>query len=166
MTEPNAALEGPTDPPAFTVWVDSDGVPRVILQLAVRSAINRKFRLVLVANRWVEAIRSNWVEVIQVSSGADVADAYIVDNVAPRDLVLSDDVPLAAGAVEAGADVLQFRGRMLTEKNVREALSLRDFGTELRAEGIQTKGASAWSPKDKNAFANAFDRWVSQALNR
>ncbi len=164
MTE--SLAEGPSDPPAFTVWVDSDGVPRVILQLAVRSAINRKFRLVLVANRWVEAIRSNWVEVIQVSHGADVADMYIVENVARGDLVLSDDVPLAAKAVEAGATVLQFRGRMLTEKNVREALSLRDFGAELRAEGIQTKGASSWSPKDKNAFANAFDRWVSKALNR
>lgn len=166
MTETTTPPDGPSDPPAFTVWVDSDGVPRVILQLAVRSAINRKFRLVLVANRWVEAIRSNWVEVIQVSSGADVADMYIVDNLSHRDLVLSDDVPLAAKAVEAGAQVLQFRGRMLTEKNVREALSLRDFGTELRDAGIQTKGASSWSPKDKQAFANAFDRWVSMALNR
>ena len=148
----------------FTLWVDADGVPRAVREVVVRAAAKRQLRVVLVANRYLERPVTRFVEVVQVAPGEDRADDYIAERAQPRDLVISDDVPLAARSVEAGADVLQFRGRLLDKSNVREVLSVRDFGAELREMGIETGGPKAWRPQDKTAFSNALDRWVSRAL--
>lgn len=150
----------------FTVWVDADGIPGEARGLIVRAADRLQVRAVLVANHWLDKPRTRYVDVVQVAPGPDVADHHIVAQVRPGDLVVSDDVPLAANAVEAGADVLQFRGRLLDKSNVREVLSIRDFGAELREFGIQTGGPSAWGPKSKQAFANGLDRWLSRAIRR
>lgn len=159
--------DAPAPPtPPFTVWVDADGLPQEARQLLVRSSTRTRARVVLVANRYLEAPRAATVEVVTVGAGADVADDYIVAHLRGGDLVVSDDVPLAARAVDGGADVLQFRGRVLDKHNVREVLSLRDFGAELREMGIETGGPSAWGPKAKQAFANGLDRWLTRALAR
>lgn len=150
----------------FTVWIDADGIPNEARGLLVRAAMRREVRMVLVANRYIEKPRTRQVEVVQVGSGADVADDYIVEHCAAGDLVVSDDVPLAARAVEKGAEVLQFRGRLLDAKNVGEALSYRDFGAELREMGVETGGPSGWNQKAKQDFANGLDRWLTRAQRR
>ena len=158
-------MTGSPELPPFTLWVDADGVPGAVREVLVRAAVRREVRVVLVSNRYIEPVRTRCVEIVQVGSGPDVADDYIAERATDGDLVVSDDVPLAARAVEAGADVLQFRGRLLDRSNVREALSMRDFGAELRDMGIETRGPSAWRPKDKQAFSNGLDRWLSVALS-
>ncbi len=155
-----------TPEPPFTVWVDADGLPGEARTLLVRTAERRQVSVVLVANRYLEKPLTSFVEVTVVGAGPDVADDHIVAHARPGDLVVSDDVPLAARAVEVGADVLQFRGRLLDKTNVREALSFRDFGAELREAGIETGGPSGWSPRDRQALANGLDRWLTRALRR
>ncbi|MCB9520909.1 MAG: YaiI/YqxD family protein [Myxococcales bacterium] len=159
-----------TDPPdyagPFTIWVDGDGLPGAVREVVVRAAAARRLRVVIVANRYVEPPPTLFVEGVVVGAGPDVADTYIVEHAVAGDLVISDDVPLAARAVEVGADVLQFRGRLLDRQNVREALSIRNFGAELRDMGIETQGPSGWRPKDRQAFSNGLDKWVSRALAR
>lgn len=153
-----------TDTPPFTIWVDADGLPRDVRTLLVRTAKKREVRVVLVANRYIERPVTRFVEIIQVPPGMDEADDYIAEHAGPGDLVISDDVPLAARSVEAGATVIQFRGRLLDASNVREALSIRDAGAELREMGLDVAGPKGWRPQDRNQFANALDRWVSRAL--
>lgn len=150
-------------PLPFTLWVDADGLPRAVRDVLVRSAAKREVRAVLVANRYLERPITKFVDVVQVPAGDDRADDYIAARATPRDLVVTDDVPLAARAVEAGADVLQFRGRLLDKSNVREVLSVRDFAAVLREMGVETGGPKAWRAQDKNAFANALDRWLARA---
>jgi uncharacterized protein YaiI (UPF0178 family) len=58
--------------------------------------------------------------------------------------------------------VITPHGRELTEEDIGEALSLRDFYTELREQGIQTKGPAAYSDTVKQQFANALDRWITK----
>lgn len=166
VTHSNSSEPRPLTAGDFTIWVDGDGLPGAIRDVLVRAGAKRRLRVVIVANRYVDQPPTRYVETIQVSSGPDVADDYIVEHAAAGDLVVSDDVPLAARAVEVPADVLQFRGRLLDRNNVREALSLRDFGADLREMGVETRGPSGWRDKDRQAFANGLDRWVSRALAR
>lgn len=156
--------ETPADAAPFTIWVDADGLPRDVRSLLVRTASKRQVRVVLVANHYIERPITRFVEIVQVAPGMDKADDYIAEQAGRGDLVVSDDVPLAARSVEAGATVLQFRGRQLDESNVREALSIRDAGAELREMGIEVGGPKGWRQQDRNAFANGLDRWVSRAL--
>lgn len=116
----------------------------------------------LVANRLQKVPRSKWVRAVKVGAGFDVADDWIVDNVNPGDLVITNDIPLAAQAIDKGATILRPRGQELDERNVRQKLAMRDLMDELRGAGVMTGGPPPYSPRDKQQFANAIDRWLTQ----
>ena len=117
----------------------------------------------MVANSFMASPHS-LVSSVQVEKGADVADIYIANNVAQNDLVITADIPLAAQVVEKGATAIDPRGELYTEENVRERLSIRDFMQGLRDEGVDTGGPLALGPKDKERFANAFNRILTQIM--
>lgn len=99
---------------------------------------------------------------VQVAGGPDVADDYIAEHCQPGDLVLTEDLPLAARVIDAGGTVLRFHGEALTEENVRERLSMRDFLDDLRNSGVMTGGPAAFKPKDARKFANELDKWLAR----
>jgi uncharacterized protein YaiI (UPF0178 family) len=70
---------------------------------------------------------SDYIEAVQVRSGLDVADGYIVQHLQPEDLVITADIPLAAAVIAGGGYALNPRGEFYTANNVRERLALRDF---------------------------------------
>ena len=76
------------------------------------------------------------ISFIKVESGDDVADMYIAEHVAPEDLVITADIPLAAEIVNKKAMAINPRGELYDEENVGERLSMRDFMKELRDGGI------------------------------
>jgi uncharacterized protein YaiI (UPF0178 family) len=147
------------------VWIDADGCPRPCKEMVIRAARKRKFALTLVANRGVTTpANSPNITSVQVAAGMDVADSYIVEHSSKGELVVTGDVPLAAELVEKGVQALNFRGEMYTAANVGERLSMRDFFTDARAAGIITGGGPPpYGEKDKRAFANSLDRWLTRA---
>jgi uncharacterized protein YaiI (UPF0178 family) len=145
----------------MTIWVDADAAPNACKEILVRASRKRDFDVVLVANRWLEKPKAARVTVQTVGMGEDVADDYIVEQCQEGDLVVTFDIPLAARAVEEGALVITPHGKELDESNVRERLSRRNFAHELRSAGIDTGGPSAFGASQKQAFANALDRWLT-----
>lgn len=146
------------------IWIDADALPGACREILYRAANKREVHITLVANRWLEEPRSEYIHAKIVPQGADEADDWIVEQCTDGDFVITADIPLAARAVEKGSKVLTPRGRELDASNVSEALSYRDFGHELREMGIQTGGASSFSQKDSQKFANALDRWITKHL--
>ncbi|MBA2664272.1 MAG: YaiI/YqxD family protein [Bradymonadaceae bacterium] len=146
----------------MTIWVDADALPRAVKEILVKASIRRQIDVVLVANRWLEKPKARQVTTVLVTAGADVADDHIAEHCQPGDLVITADIPLAARAVEAGAEVVTPYGRVLDEQNVREALSIRDFQDDLRSTGVMTGGPAPFGNAERQAFANALDRWLAQ----
>lgn len=72
--------------------------------------------------------------------------------------MITADIPLAALVVEKKATALNVRGEIYTEENVQERLSMRNFMKDLRDSGINSGGPPAFGPKDKERFANAFNK--------
>lgn len=144
------------------IWIDADALPNAIKEILFRAAVKREQPITLVANRWLEEPKSDFIDAKVVSQGDDKADDWIVEQCEEGDLVITADIPLAARVVEKDCKVLTPRGRELDEKNVSEALSFRDFGHELRELGIPTGGAAPFSQKDTQNFANALDRWITK----
>ncbi len=93
----------------------------------------------------------------------NVADRRIVELTQPGDLVITADIPLAADVVNAGGQALNPRGELYTEANVGERLAHRNLMDELRGGGQVTGGPPAFNDKDRQAFANALDRWLTAA---
>ncbi|MBU1740695.1 MAG: DUF188 domain-containing protein, partial [Proteobacteria bacterium] len=56
------------------------------------------------------------------------------------------------------------RGELYTEENVRERLSMRDFLMSLRDSGQTLGGPPPFSPKDRQNFAAALDRFLTSCL--
>ena len=95
---------------------------------------------------------------------ADAAGVTVPDEdlELTADLVITQDVPLAARVVPKGAAVIQTNGRVLDQESIDEALAMRDFAENLRDSGLHTGGPAPFSPKNKQAFSNALDRWITK----
>jgi uncharacterized protein YaiI (UPF0178 family) len=109
--------------------------------------------------------QSDYIDSVVVKDGINVADRRIVELVELGDLVVTADIPLAADVVSKGGLALNPRGQMYTEENVDERLTVRNMLDELRAGGQITGGPPNFNAKDKQAFANQLDRWLTKAGN-
>ncbi len=146
----------------ITVWVDADACPKVIREILYRAANRLELPLILVANHVIPVPNSPWISCRQVPQGFDVADDYIVEQINERDLVITADIPLSAEVIEKGAGVISPRGVQLTAENIKPRLNMRDFMDTMRSSGETGGGPAALGPKDKQAFANALDRYLAR----
>lgn len=144
------------------IWVDADACPGVIKEILFRAAERASLQLTLVANRALQVPRSQWIRMVQVPAGFDVADHHIVTMLEAGDLVITADIPLAAAAVDKGAQALNPRGELYTSDNVQGLLDLRNFMDTLRSSGVETGGPRVLNNSDRRAFANQLDRWISR----
>ncbi len=143
------------------IWIDADACPKPIKELLYRVAERKKIHLTLVANRSLVYPASVWISSIQVAAGADVADQEIIRLLEAGDLVVTADIPLAAETISQGGHALDPRGDFFSMENIRERLSVRNFMDDLRSNGIETGGPSAYRAKDKQKFANKLDRFLA-----
>jgi uncharacterized protein YaiI (UPF0178 family) len=147
-----------------TVWVDADACPRPVKEILFKAADKRKVDVLLVANASMAVPRSPRVRSLTVPHGFDAADDYIADHAVPGDMVITQDIPLAAILVEQGVAVIDPRGTELDAGNIRERLSMRNFREDMRGAGVQTGGPSAFGDREKQAFANGFDRVLTRLI--
>lgn len=146
------------------IWVDADACPNPIKEVLFRAADRRGVDLNLVANHTLRVPRSPRIKSLTVPQGFDVADDYILQQATPGDLVITQDIPLAAALVEKGVAVIDPRGREHDANNIRERLNMRDFMDGMRGAGMTTGGPAAFGEREKQAFANSFDRVLTRLL--
>lgn len=144
------------------ILVDADACPVAIKEILFRAAEREQVSVTLVANQYLRTPPSRYVRAVQVPGGFDVADHEIVRRVAVGDLVVTQDIPLAALVIEKGALALDPRGELHTPDTIAQRLSMRNFMDELRGAGVDTGGHAAFHARDKQAFANQLDRWLAQ----
>lgn len=149
------------------IWIDADAAPRDVKEIVFRAAKRLEIPTVLVANQRMPTPPGNpHVSAVRVEGGADVADQYIAEHADEGDIAVTADIPLAAILVEKGVVVLDPRGELYTEENVRERLSIRDFMDSLRTSGVETGGPKPYGAREKQAFAGALDRILTAARRR
>lgn len=143
------------------IWVDADACPGPIKEILFRAAMRTGTPLTLVANHAMQVPNHPAIRLVTVSGGFDVADNEIVRRCGDGDLVVTSDIPLAAELIEKGAAVVTSRGERYTKETIRQRLNMRDFMETMRASGLQTGGPAALSARDRKAFADQLDRWLS-----
>jgi uncharacterized protein len=146
------------------IWIDGDACPVDVKELLFRTADRRKVRMTVVANSSIRIPRSEYVSSLLVPSGANIADRKIVELLEPGDLVITADVPLAADVVAKGGEALDPRGHLHTEASIGQTLAMRNLFDQMRGTGEIIRGPSGYSANDRQAFANALDRWVTRSL--
>ena len=128
-----------------------------------RSAKRLGIEVVLVANQRLHTPPGiSLVSAVRVEGGPDVADRYIATHAGAGDLVVTQDVPLAALLVPRQITVLDPRGEEHTAETIGERLSVRDFMEQARLSGIVTGGPAPYDARAKQAFAAALDRALTR----
>lgn len=144
------------------LWIDADACPVAIRDILVKAATKRQIQAVFFANHWLRLPPSPWVSLKVVASGFDVADSEILGVAEPQDLVISQDVPLAAELVARAVTVINPRGTLYTEETMHSHLVRRNQAQAARDLGIQGRGQAPLSARDIQAFAQTLDRMLTR----
>jgi uncharacterized protein YaiI (UPF0178 family) len=146
------------------IWVDADACPAEIKDLIFRMSQRRSIAACLVANSYMYTPPSSQVILVCVPKEPDAADHYIVQHLTPNDIVITADIPLAAASVDKQAHAISPRGEVFTADNVNERLAVRNLMQDLRSSGLVQGGPAPLKPQDRQKFADALDRAITQSV--
>ncbi len=173
------------------VYVDADSFLKQMREVVLRAAQKRNLDITFVADRnlkdvllakekhtaqlrkqalvensdidaeSLKTIKSK-IDMIIVQSDSDSADDKIVELSNSGDLAITHDIPLIDRLTEKGVLVLDDRGNIFTDKNIKERLSIRNAMTELRSYGINVEKTKKMGVKEIKAFSDAFSRTLDK----
>ena len=158
------SVSGEQESGAPCIFVDADACPvkDEVCRVAGRHGLNVKF----IANSAMWVSDAAWVEMVVVGNGFDEADDWIVEHASDRDIVVTDDIPLAARCIEKGAHVLSSKGREFTEASIGGALANRNFLSQLREHGLATGGPAPFEKKDRSQFLQCLENLICACRNQ
>jgi hypothetical protein len=146
------------------ILIDADACP--VKDECYKVAARLGLKVFVVANRLLQVPRHDLIERVLVPQGPDVADDWIAERAGPLTVVVTQDIPLAARCVKAGAMVLAPNGRVFDEASIGMALAVRNLMEDLRSSGETTGGPKGFSPRDRSAFLSALDRAIRQTRSK
>lgn len=146
----------------MTLYIDADACP--VKDEVIRVAERRALPVVLVSNRGFRTGDNPLLRSVVVPPTPDAADDWIAAEIAPGDVCVTNDVPLAARCVAKGARAIAPNGKVFDGDSVGMALAMRDLMTELRDTGeIAGGGPKGFSAQDRSRFLNALDALLRRA---
>jgi uncharacterized protein YaiI (UPF0178 family) len=154
-------------PSPITLYIDADACPvkaevyRVAERFVMRGTA---LKVVVVANAPIMVPRADFISRVVVGGGMDEADNIIAERVQRGDIVITADVPLAARAVKAGAEVIAPNGKPFSEDAIGLALATRNLMSDLRSAGAITSGPPPFAPKDRSRFLSALDAALTRLV--
>ena len=91
-------------------------------------------------------------QIILVDSAFQSVDMAIANRLCPKDILVTDDIGLAAIALGKGAAVVSSRGVVFEDQNIDQALYQRYLSAKARRAGRRTKGPSKLLQADRKVF--------------
>ena len=143
------------------IFIDADACP--VKEEVYRVAIREKIEVLVVCNGGIRPHQHPLIKLKIVNEGLDEADNWIVEQVGGKDLVITDDIPLAARCVNNGAIVIKSNGGRVDTDNIGSILANRNLMTEIRSSNPFFQGSGkGFSTKDRSKFLNALDREITR----
>lgn len=148
-----------------TLFIDADACP--VTREAISASRARGWQVVLVANSTQNLDRyasRTGVEAVQVSGGRDAADFAVVERLSPGDIVVTQDIGLAAMALGRGAGAISPRGRIFHLATIDAELAVRHAEARLRRAGGRHGGPPKFTDEDREHFAEQLERLLSGSV--
>jgi len=140
------------------IYIDADACP--VKEEVYRVARRYQLTVTLVANSPMRLPADARVSLQVVGGGLDAADDWIAETVSAGDIVISNDIPLAARCLAKAAKVLAPNGKPFTGDNIGDALATRNLLAELRGGGDQLGGPPPFAPRDRSRFLQSLDTLI------
>jgi len=132
------------------IFVDADGCPVIddIVEIASEHTIN------IIHNRHhqINLDQSN-VRKHETGDRPDEVDHYIYNNLESGDIVITDDLGLAALVLGRNARAIRFRGEIVNQDDIEYRLSLRHYTAKARRkQDYSNAGPPSFSAEDRSRF--------------
>ena len=147
-----------------TLFIDADACP--VTREAISAARALGVPVVLVANGTQNLERytkRSGVEAVLVSSGADAADFAVIERLQPGDVVVTQDIGLAAMVLGRGAAAVSPRGRRFHLATIDAELLVRHEEKKLRRAGGRHGGPRPFTDEDREHFSEVVERMLREA---
>lgn len=145
------------------IYVDADACP--VKEEAIRVALRHGMPIILVSDGGVRPYPDPLVRVVVVAPGMDAADDWIAEHIGPGDIAVTNDIPLAARCVKAGAKALRPNGEAFSEASIGMDLATRNLMAGLRETGTITGGPRAFAKQDRSRFLDTLETLI-QSVKR
>ena len=105
-----------------------------------------------------------WASTQSVSVGSDSADFAIIERLNPNDIVVTQDIGLAAMVLGRKAFAIGVRGREYLPATIDMDMEIRHVEKLVRRQGGRTKGPAAFTEDDRDFFRMNLERMVEKSL--
>jgi uncharacterized protein len=153
-----------SEPAGITIYVDADACP--VKQEIYKVAERHSLPVIVVANSFINVPRLPSIKLQIVGEGLDVADDWIAEHTTARDIVITNDIPLADRVVKKGALAIAPHGKVFDANSMGMALATRNLMQDLREQGAITGGPKPFSAQDRSRFLQALHEAVLMLTRR
>lgn len=146
-----------------TLFIDADACP--VTREAISVGRAHGLGVILVGNatqNLAKHVRPG-VEAVQVGQGRDAADFAIVERLKPDDVVVTQDIGVAAMVLGRGARAISPRGRVFHQVTIDAELAVRHAEAKLRRAGGRHGGPSKFTEEDREHFVESLERLLRVA---
>lgn len=159
-----------------TIFIDADACP--VTAEAVAIARKEKIPVIIAGNSTQNLARhikrgdprkptdGFWADTLAVPVGDDSADFAIIEQLSEGDIVVTQDIGLAAMVLGRGAAAIGVRGRVFTKATIDMDMEIRHVEKKVRRQGGRTKGPAAFTDEDRERFSANLQRLVDEARGR
>ncbi len=145
------------------IYIDADACP--VKDEAMKVAERHGLVIHFVSNAYMRLPEHPLVRRVIVTDGPDVADDWIAERIGPGDIVVTQDIPLAARCLKKSAKAIGNTGKPFTDASIGMALAMRDLSQHLRETGDSRGYNLAFTRQDRSRFLEALEQAV-QAIKR
>ena len=142
------------------IYIDADACP--VKEETYKVATRFGLQTFVVSNSYMQIPISPLIARIIVKPGADIADDWIVEHVVASDVVITNDIPLAARVLAKDAHAIAPYGRAFTEDSIGLALAQRSLMEHVRSTGETTGGPPPFSLANRSRFLQALDQTIAR----
>ncbi len=146
------------------IFIDADACP--VKDEVYKVAGRYGLKTWVVSNAFMMIPQSPLIARVIVEAGPDVADDWIAEHIAPGDVAVTNDIPLAERVLKAGGQAITPTGKPFTADSIGAAIAQRALMEQLRSTGDILGGPKPFDRNDRSRFLQALDEAVQKETRR
>ena len=145
------------------IWVDGDGCPKNVIAAVETLAEEYGWSFKIVANIHHNIVHPSRIVVDDQDQSTDL---YIVNRLRQGDIVVTQDIGLAAISMARSSSAIHVSGHIYKPDEMSYVLELRAHTAKMRRAGKRSKGPSKRTSIDDSMFYQSLESILNQNLNK
>ncbi len=149
----------------FRILVDADACPvkKEICETAAENGLEVYF-IASIAHHSNQSLAYEQLKYLYVDNRSQAVDLAIMNNLRPGDVVVTQDIGLAAMVLGGKGCAISPRGYIFRQDNIDGLLETRHIEAKARQVRIRTKGPKPYDQQERQNFVSSFRAMIKKLL--